>query len=79
MLLNPYPHAGGCNGCRLASVCNTCGTAIRKATRCTNGRCLDCHRQHCGNGGDIAPGHGFGTVGATVAHDDDRKTQGGGR
>lgn len=46
-----------------ARVCEVCGCNTSKdAGRCTNGRCGDCHRKHCTPGGDVAPGHGRGTV-----------------
>jgi hypothetical protein len=37
--------------------CEVCGKAITRRTRCTNGRCLDCHRAHCTPGGVTSPGH----------------------
>lgn len=39
--------------------CNVCGGHLRSG-RCTNGRCLDCHREMCTPGGSTSPGHGRG-------------------
>jgi hypothetical protein len=57
-----FPHEGGCEGCRDEDRCNYCGRTPPKfrATRCTNGRCFDCHREHCTPGGSTSPGHGYG-------------------
>jgi hypothetical protein len=44
-----------------ARVCELCGKDTRHDSgRCTNGRCGDCHRQHCTPGGSDSPGHGRG-------------------
>ncbi len=40
--------------------CEVCKRATRGA--CTNGRCMDCHRDHCTPGGSTGPGHGRGTA-----------------
>jgi hypothetical protein len=37
--------------------CEVCGTPTERRTRCTNGRCLKCHRAHCTPGGVTSPGH----------------------
>lgn len=60
----PFPHVGGCEGCRAAGVCNGCGAELRgDAGRCTNGRCSRCHAARCTDGGATAPGHGYGASG----------------
>lgn len=59
----PYPHEGSCEACRAALVCNACGGAAPRASRCTSGRCADCHRTVCTSGGATHEGHGFGVVG----------------
>ncbi len=60
----PYPHGYGCQACRDAGVCDVCGgPADRPGIRCTNGRCLACHGEHCTPGGGANPGHGYGNVG----------------
>jgi hypothetical protein len=58
----PYPHEGGCIGCRDARprLCNVCGKP--KGSGCTNGRCDKRHAANCTGGGDTSPGHGFGKV-----------------
>lgn len=60
-----YPHDGGCEGCRDSGVCNVCGTRVAgrdaAAPKCTNGRCMSCHRDVCTGGGDTTPGHGYGS------------------
>jgi hypothetical protein len=55
----PYPHQGGCIGCRdsVPHLCNVCGKP--KGSGCTNGRCIQCHADNCTPGGDVSPGHGF--------------------
>lgn len=58
-----FPHEGACNDCHTARRCNYCGESVTVATRCTNGRCMTCHRDVCTPGGTTAPGHGFGTQG----------------
>ena len=64
----PYPHAGGCEGCRESMVCNSCGVSISRFTRCTNQRCLPCHSRYCTSGGEVSAGHGYGGRGArTIA------------
>ena len=62
-----HPHAGGCDGCREARICNACGDPITTANRCTNGRCHDCHVGICTPGGETYPGHGYGTPERAVA------------
>lgn len=37
--------------------CEVCGKETNRQTRCTNGRCLECHRAHCTPGGATSPGH----------------------
>lgn len=59
--VNDWPHEGACPGCREAHVCNVCASPIRRASRCTNGRCLQCHAAACTPGGATSPGHGFGS------------------
>ncbi len=39
--------------------CKSCDEEIDRSNRCTNGRCLPCHRLDCGPGGATEPGHGF--------------------
>jgi len=61
----PYPHEGGCWGCRVEMRCNVCGKEWKDRLhfihdRCTNGRCLDCHRKVCTPGGNDSLGHGYG-------------------
>lgn len=57
----PFPHPGGCAGCRSVRCCNYCGADIRADDgRCTNGRCSKCHRDICTPGGVNSPGHGYG-------------------
>jgi len=59
----PYPHEGGCAGCRDVHVCNVCGKSVlRDRNRCTNGRCDFCHRHHCTVGKDFTA-HGYGNIG----------------
>lgn len=42
-----------------ANACEICKAPTpTPATRCTNGRCLSCHRKYCTLGGSTAPGHG---------------------
>ena len=60
---NGYPHGGGCVACRMIHVCNACGGSIiyfHSHSRCTNGRCMSCHRRFCTPGGGTSPGHGYG-------------------
>lgn len=41
--------------------CEICDKPIPKQTeRCTNRRCLGCHRKWCTAGGETSPGHGRG-------------------
>jgi hypothetical protein len=58
----PYPHEGSCPACRAAGVCNACGGPAPASTRCTSGRCDDCHRNVCTGAGNPHV-HGFGVVG----------------
>ena len=55
-----WPHPGGCEGCRAEKLCNFCG-GPKDEGRCTNGRCSTCHGKVCTPGGNVAPGHGYGT------------------
>ena len=55
-----WPHSGGCDGCRRGHVCNACGAHVTPASRCTNGRCLECHAACCTVGGATNLGHGYG-------------------
>ena len=61
----PYPHGGGCSGCRVQGKCNVCARPRRGRLNpggaCTNGRCAECHAACCTSGGDTTPGHGYGT------------------
>lgn len=59
---DPYPHRGGCQGCRDAHRCNHCGAPLTPGAweRCTNGRCRACHASVCTPGGATSPGHGYG-------------------
>jgi DNA-directed RNA polymerase subunit RPC12/RpoP len=59
-----HPHAGGCAGCREDKVCNVCGRPVLARTRCTNGRCPECHSRVCTSGGDRTLGHGYGDLAA---------------
>lgn len=62
-LVDGYPHAGGCAGCREHRVCNVCGGDFDRVGNCTNGRCGRCHQAVCTMGGATSPGHGFGGLG----------------
>ena len=42
----PYPHFAGCHGCLIEDTCTECGETHK--TRCSNGRCDDCHHRICG-------------------------------
>lgn len=59
----PYPHEGACIECRTDRTCNFCGAKAPAYQRCTNGRCVQCHRTVCTGGGASDPGHAFGQVG----------------
>lgn len=49
-------------------VCEVCGKGLREDySRCTNGRCGECHRLYCTPGGDTSPGHGRGKVATPFA------------
>lgn len=62
-----FPHLGGCEHCQAEQLCNVCGTALgEEHGKCTNGRCAWCHAQVCGSGGQVAPGHGYGSHAAAV-------------
>lgn len=63
----PFPHRGGCSGCQNLHVCSVCGHPAPAETRCTNGRCLDCHVAVCTPGGAVSSGHGFGSQEAARA------------
>lgn len=44
---------------RPISACEVCGTpGLTPGSRCTNNRCLSCHRLYCTGGGATGPGHG---------------------
>lgn len=59
------PHQGACPQCRSLKLCNYCGADMPKQIdRCTNGRCIRCHRNVCTAGGATSSGHGFGRVGS---------------
>lgn len=59
--VKPFPHPGGCPGCRSVRCCNYCGADIRQdAGRCTNGRCGHCHRTIC----TPDEAHGYGRQGS---------------
>lgn len=58
----PYPHEGGCATCQDEKRCNVCGKDWG-SNHCTNGRCYECHSQHCTSGGSTEAGHGFGQIG----------------
>jgi hypothetical protein len=46
---------------QLITSCEVCGKLTSQSSgRCTNGRCGECHRQHCTTGGEHGPGHGRG-------------------
>lgn len=61
--VRPYPHEGGCVECRRVAVCNYCGKPAALMTRCTNGRCRECHSAICTPGGITSPGHNYGKQG----------------
>ena len=48
-------------------VCEVCEQVFRAWNRCTNGRCPDCHREHCTAGGETSPGHGRGKAAVNEA------------
>lgn len=56
------PHAPGCSHCRQHNLCNVCGANLSRWDRCTNGRCLACHRTRCVTRSDDPTVHGYGTV-----------------
>lgn len=68
-----FPHPGGCDDCRVERQCNCCGVAITATTRCTNGRCHNCHVHVCTPGGTVAPGHGYGTREEQIKWCDDNR------
>ncbi len=53
--INPWPKAPEVARCEL------CDSPL-DSTRCTNGRCRECHRKHCTPGGNDSPGHGRGNA-----------------
>lgn len=61
-----WPHAGGCVQCRRLGLCNVCGHPLMPSTRCTNGRCVQCHELVCTGGGTDSPGHGCGSPEAAL-------------
>lgn len=65
--LAPFPHAGGCAGCRKAGQCSGCGAKLladRKGKRCKNGRCNECHGRYCtSDRRHCVPAPGFGDAG----------------
>lgn len=71
-----FPHEGGCAGCRKLMQCNACAAPIYaglnarpgRSARCTNGRCMDCHRKLCTEGGNVSPGHGYWRKGTKPKH-----------
>ena len=71
-----FPHEGCCGECRKLRQCNACGAPIYgglrsqpgRSSRCTNGRCMKCHRHYCTEGGSVSPGHGFWRKGTRPKH-----------
>lgn len=71
-----FPHRGGCGECHMLRQCNACGAPIYgglrtqpgRSSRCTNGRCMDCHRKFCTEGGSHSPGHDYWRKGARPKH-----------
>jgi hypothetical protein len=67
----PWPHEGGCAGCREEKLCNACGAPWDHAgAHCTNGRCAQCHIAYCTVGGQTYPGHGYGNLNSVRGFND---------
>lgn len=47
-----FPHSKNCEGCRDGRMCNHCGKPLMPFTRCTYGRCPECHTKKCPDHGD---------------------------